>query len=201
MRVGREEVLRLTREMVELSVFLARVEFRPSAHPLRRGFPGRVLATRIAAGATTINVPDTVGYALPQEYAALMDGLYEKCPSRRRGAGAHCHKHLGVPVPTPGAVERGATQVEGRQRIGRAVPAMPRSKKWPWPSDTPGYPPAAGQFVTTEIATNQPDGIELHGTSFRQKAIRQQERLRQESGIPRTGAEGAHDYESCMPAT
>jgi len=116
MRVGREEVLRLTREMVELSVSLCPdVEF--SAMDATRSdvdFLAEVLATAIAAGATTINVPDTVGYALPGEYAALMDRLYEKIPALEDVVlSAHCHNDLGVAVANSlAAVERGATQVE-----------------------------------------------------------------------------------------
>ncbi len=116
MRVDREEVLRLTREMVELSVSLCPdVEF--SAMDATRsdvGFLAEVLGTAIAAGATTINVPDTVGYALPGEYAALMDALYEKVPGLEGVVlSAHCHNDLGVAVANSlAAVERGATQVE-----------------------------------------------------------------------------------------
>ncbi len=103
MRVDREEVLRLTREMVELSVSLCPdVEF--SAMDATRsdvGFLAEVLGTAIAAGATTINVPDTVGYALPGEYAALMDALYEKMPGLEGVVlSAHCHNDLGWRWPT-----------------------------------------------------------------------------------------------------
>jgi 2-isopropylmalate synthase len=59
-------------------------------------------------------VPDTVGYALPTEYAALMDQLYEKTPSLDKVVlSAHCHNDLGVATANSlAAVQRGATQVE-----------------------------------------------------------------------------------------
>ncbi len=77
-------------------------------------FLAEVLATAIEAGATTINVPDTVGYALPTEYAALMDQLYEKVPGLENVVlSVHCHNDLGLAVANSlAAVERGATQVE-----------------------------------------------------------------------------------------
>jgi len=117
MRVTREEVLKLTREMVELSVSLCLGDVEFSAMDATRsdvGFLAEVLATAIAAGATTINVPDTVGYALPTEYAALVDSLYERVPGLEKVVlSAHCHNDLGVAVANSlAAVERGATQVE-----------------------------------------------------------------------------------------
>jgi 2-isopropylmalate synthase len=77
-------------------------------------FLAEVLATAIEAGATTINVPDTVGYALPTEYAALMDQLYLTVPGLDRVVlSVHCHDDLGLAVANSlAAVERGATQVE-----------------------------------------------------------------------------------------
>jgi 2-isopropylmalate synthase len=77
-------------------------------------FLATVLQTAIDAGATTINVPDTVGYTLPSEYAALMDSLYEKAPGLKDVVlSVHCHNDLGLAVANSlAAVERGATQVE-----------------------------------------------------------------------------------------
>lgn len=116
MRIEREEVIELTREMVELCVSLCPdVEF--SAMDATRSdldFLAQVLSTAIEAGATTINVPDTVGYALPSEYAALMEQLYEKVPNLDKVVlSAHCHNDLGVAVANSlAAIEVGATQVE-----------------------------------------------------------------------------------------
>ncbi|HEV8509640.1 MAG TPA: 2-isopropylmalate synthase [Gemmatimonadales bacterium] len=74
----------------------------------------RVVSAAIAEGATTINLPDTVGYTTPVEYAALFRAVRERVPET---AGivlsAHCHDDLGLAVAnTLAAVEAGAGQVE-----------------------------------------------------------------------------------------
>ena len=117
MRKSRAEVLELTREMVELAVSLCPRDVEFSAMDATRsdvGFLAEVLETAVQAGATTINVPDTVGYTLPTEYAALMDQLYEKAPSLEKVVlSVHCHNDLGLATANSlAAVERGATQVE-----------------------------------------------------------------------------------------
>lgn len=117
MRVSRPEVIKMTREMVELSASLCPGDVEFSAMDATRSdgdFLAEVLATAVAAGATTINVPDTVGYSLPGEYAALIDRLYEKIPGLENVVlSAHCHNDLGLAVANSlAAVERGATQVE-----------------------------------------------------------------------------------------
>ena len=117
MRATRTEVIDLARRMVELSVSLCPADVEFSAMDATRSdvdFLSEVLRTAIAAGATTINVPDTVGYTLPTEYAALMDSLYEKVPGLADVVlSVHCHNDLGLAVANSlAAVERGATQVE-----------------------------------------------------------------------------------------
>ena len=78
------------------------------------GFLADVLRVAIAAGATTINVPDTVGYTLPSEFAALIDTLYDMVPELADVVlSVHCHNDLGLAVANSlAAVEHGATQVE-----------------------------------------------------------------------------------------
>ncbi|MEO1015518.1 MAG: 2-isopropylmalate synthase [Pseudomonadota bacterium] len=68
----------------------------------------------IAAGATTINIPDTVGYSYPEEYGALFKRLREAVPGADKVAwSAHCHNDLGLAVANSvSAVMNGATQVE-----------------------------------------------------------------------------------------
>lgn len=79
-----------------------------------RDFLVRIITEVIAAGATTINVPDTVGYASPQEYGQLFTFLRENV----RGAdkvkfSAHCHDDLGMAVANSiAAIQHGADQVE-----------------------------------------------------------------------------------------
>ncbi|MBI4031240.1 MAG: 2-isopropylmalate synthase [Proteobacteria bacterium] len=74
----------------------------------------RAVETAIKAGATTINIPDTVGYAVPEEYGALFRMLIERVPNADRAVfSAHCHNDLGLAVANSlAAVEGGARQVE-----------------------------------------------------------------------------------------
>lgn len=79
-----------------------------------RGFLVRIINEAIKAGATTINVPDTVGYASPEEYGALFRFLKENCTGADRVKfSAHCHDDLGMAVANSiAAVQNGADQVE-----------------------------------------------------------------------------------------
>ncbi|MHB9150371.1 MAG: 2-isopropylmalate synthase [Thermoleophilia bacterium] len=113
----RPEVLELTREMVTLAVSLCPGDVEFSAMDATRSAPdflAQVLQMAIECGATTINVPDTVGYTLPSEFAALIDTLYEKAPGLADVVlSVHCHNDLGLAVANSlAAVEHGATQVE-----------------------------------------------------------------------------------------
>ena len=72
------------------------------------------VAVAIAAGATTINLPDTVGYTTPAEYAALFRTVRERVPETGQVVlSAHCHDDLGLAVANSlAAIEAGAGQVE-----------------------------------------------------------------------------------------
>jgi 2-isopropylmalate synthase len=74
----------------------------------------RVFEGAIAAGATTINVPDTVGYATPEEYASLLRSLMERIPNSDKVVwSVHCHDDLGLAVANSlAAVQVGAGQIE-----------------------------------------------------------------------------------------
>ncbi|HYH05405.1 MAG TPA: 2-isopropylmalate synthase, partial [Bacillota bacterium] len=74
----------------------------------------RIFGAVIKAGATTINVPDTVGYAMPTEFAKLIRYLKENTPGIDQvGLSVHCHNDLGLAVANSiVAVENGADQVE-----------------------------------------------------------------------------------------
>ncbi len=115
------EVKADTRAMVGLSVALARehpeadVEF--SAMDASRSDPAflaEVLGIAVEAGATTINIPDTVGYAQPLEFGDFIRELYRLCPALRDVVvSCHCHDDLGLAVANSlAAVRAGATQVE-----------------------------------------------------------------------------------------
>jgi 2-isopropylmalate synthase len=77
-------------------------------------YMAEVIAIALEEGATTINVPDTVGYALPGEYAAMFTRLYELVPGLREVVvSVHCHDDLGLAVANSLAgVQAGCRQVE-----------------------------------------------------------------------------------------
>jgi 2-isopropylmalate synthase len=116
LRMSRERVL----EEVDRAVRHARrygddVEF--SAEDATRsdwGFLVQVFEAALAAGATTLNVPDTVGYATPEEFAALIAHLRSSVAGIDRARiSAHCHDDLGLAVANSlAAVKAGARQVE-----------------------------------------------------------------------------------------
>lgn len=74
----------------------------------------RAVETAIAAGARTINIPDTVGYAVPEEYAALIAMLLNRVPNADQAIfSVHCHNDLGLAVANSlAAVNAGARQIE-----------------------------------------------------------------------------------------
>src|SRR6185503_6996086 len=77
-------------------------------------FMAEVIQIAIDEGATTINVPDTVGYTMPEEYAEMFRRLYELVPDLRNVVvSVHCHNDLGLAVANSLAgVTAGARQVE-----------------------------------------------------------------------------------------
>jgi 2-isopropylmalate synthase len=74
----------------------------------------RCVEAAIAAGASTINIPDTVGYAIPEEYAALIKGVMDRVPNADKAIfSVHCHNDLGLAVANSlAAVRAGARQIE-----------------------------------------------------------------------------------------
>jgi 2-isopropylmalate synthase len=74
----------------------------------------RCVETAIKAGAQTVNIPDTVGYAVPDEFAALVAMLIERVPNIDKAViSIHCHNDLGLAVANSlAAVSAGARQVE-----------------------------------------------------------------------------------------
>ena len=114
--ISRGECLDRAVAAVERAVrYTADVEF--SAEDATRtdvDFLCQVMEAAIAAGATTINIPDTVGYTHPAEYRAIMDALFSRVKGIERAVvSVHCHNDLGLAVAnTLAAVEGGARQVE-----------------------------------------------------------------------------------------
>jgi 2-isopropylmalate synthase len=116
LKMSREQVLDRVFAMVKLAKgFTSDVEF--SAEDATRSdwdYLVQVFAKAIEAGATTLNVPDTVGYTTPGEYAALMAHLQEHVPGIENVViSVHCHNDLGMATAnTLAAVAAGARQVE-----------------------------------------------------------------------------------------
>jgi 2-isopropylmalate synthase len=91
------------------------VEFSPEdAGRSETDFLCRVLEAVIAAGATTVNIPDTVGYNLPHQFGELIRTLIERVPNSDKAVfSVHCHNDLGLAVGNSlSAVLNGARQVE-----------------------------------------------------------------------------------------
>src|SRR6201994_3125719 len=112
----REDVKGLARASVAQARALCEdVEFSPmDATRADREFTAEVLQIAIDEGATTINIPDTVGYAMPQEYAAFLTDLYRMVPGLADVVlSVHCHDDLGLAVANSFAgIQAGARQVE-----------------------------------------------------------------------------------------
>jgi 2-isopropylmalate synthase len=91
------------------------VEFSPmDASRSEPDYLYRMLEVAIEAGATTVNIPDTVGYATPQEFGALIQGIFDNVPNIDKAVvSVHCHNDLGLAVANSlEAIRKGARQVE-----------------------------------------------------------------------------------------
>lgn len=116
LRKSRSEVLEITGEMVAYAKsFVQDVEFSPEdAGRSEPEFLYEVLERAIAAGATTINIPDTVGYTTPGEFGALIKGIKDHVPNIDQAIiSVHGHNDLGLAVANfLEAVKNGARQLE-----------------------------------------------------------------------------------------
>ncbi|MBX6313128.1 MAG: 2-isopropylmalate synthase [Isosphaeraceae bacterium] len=122
--IHREHKLRMTKEqIIERAVqsvrraksYCADVEFSPEdAARTEIDFLCEVVTAAIEAGASTVNIPDTVGYATPTQYAGVIRTLKERVPNIDQAIlSVHCHNDLGLAVANSLAgCEAGARQVE-----------------------------------------------------------------------------------------
>jgi len=112
----RDEILELSRQMVARArKYADDVEYSPmDASRTEPEFIYRIVEAVIEAGATTVNIPDTVGYAVPQEFGDLIEGIFNNVPNIDKAVvSVHCHNDLGLAVANSlEAVRRGARQVE-----------------------------------------------------------------------------------------
>jgi 2-isopropylmalate synthase len=113
---AKEEIVRQARDSVALARTLVDdVEFSPEdASRTEPEFLAEVVQAVIEAGAGTVNIPDTVGYAYPDDYASLITYLKAKVKDIARAViSVHCHNDLGLAVANSlAAVRAGARQVE-----------------------------------------------------------------------------------------
>jgi 2-isopropylmalate synthase len=115
---ARDEILRLAVDGVRRAKsFVPDVEFSPEdGSRTEPDFLVQVCRAVVAAGATTVNIPDTVGWAVPDQYGVLIQHLYDAVPEFQSGqavVSVHCHNDLGLAVANSlAAVGHGARQVE-----------------------------------------------------------------------------------------
>jgi len=116
LKISREEALAQVGESVRLArSYVDDIEFSPEdATRSDPQFLCQMVAVAIEAGATTINVPDTVGYTTPEEYGDLFRMLIERVPGADKVIfSSHCHDDLGLAVAnTLAAIQAGVRQVE-----------------------------------------------------------------------------------------
>jgi 2-isopropylmalate synthase len=116
LKMAKEEILRRAVEGVKRAKgYCADVEFSPEdAARTELDFLAEVVERTVEAGATTINIPDTVGYAMPSQYAAAIAHLKKQVRGIDRVVlSVHCHDDLGLAVANSlAAVVEGARQVE-----------------------------------------------------------------------------------------
>ena len=116
LKMDREEVIRTAIESVKYAKSLTdNVEFSAEdASRSDRDFLCKVLEAAIGAGATTVNIPDTVGYALPNEFGELIAYIKAHTPNIHRAViSVHCHNDLGLATAnTMAGLISGARQAE-----------------------------------------------------------------------------------------
>ena len=114
LKMAKEEIVRRAQEGIRRARgYCEDVEFSPEdAARTELDFLTEVVLASIDAGATTINIPDTVGYAVPAEFGATIRHLKQRVDGRAV-ISVHCHNDLGLAVAnTLAAVAEGARQVE-----------------------------------------------------------------------------------------
>jgi 2-isopropylmalate synthase len=118
LRKGKEEIIKISVASIKQARgYVSDVEFSPEdASRTELEFLEEIVHAAIEAGATTINLPDTVGYAMPEGYGHIFSHLIAKLPIIRQKnviLSAHCHDDLGMAVANSlAAVQHGARQVE-----------------------------------------------------------------------------------------
>jgi 2-isopropylmalate synthase len=117
LRMSKEQVLETAERAIRYAKqYFDKIEFSPEdAGRTELDYLCEVVAMAIRAGATVINIPDTVGYMTPQEFGNIFKTLRERVPGIERvQLSAHCHDDLGMATANAlAAILNGADQVEG----------------------------------------------------------------------------------------
>ncbi len=118
LRKAFDEIIALSKRSIEHArQYVEDVEFSPEdGSRTELNYLVDITAAAIEAGATTINIPDTVGYAVPEEYGHIFAHMREQLPQIDRDGivlSSHCHNDLGLAVANSiAAVQNGAKQIE-----------------------------------------------------------------------------------------
>ena len=193
LRITRDQCVVQAREAIELAKSLCEdVEFSPEdATRTDPDFLCRVLDAVVEAGATTLNIPDTVGYTVPTEFGELI-AMIRRCVKgiEKVTISAHCHNDLGLAVANAlAAVGAGARQVEctingigeraGNASLEEIVMAMRvRPDRYPYETGVVGEQIFAASQMLSEIT-----GIPVQPN----KAITGRNAFAHEAGIHQDG--------------
>jgi 2-isopropylmalate synthase len=116
LKKSRDEVMQMACSAVARAKCLTdNIEFSPmDASRTRPEYLYQILEAVIKAGATTVNIPDTVGYSIPTEFGCLIAGIFKNVSNISQSVvSVHCHNDLGLAVANSlEAVRNGARQVE-----------------------------------------------------------------------------------------
>jgi len=216
LRKGKEEILRLSVDSIKhAKSFTPDVEFSPEdASRTELEFLEEIVAAAIEAGATTINLPDTVGYAIPKTYGEMFAHLIAKLPQiRDKGVvlSSHCHNDLGLAVANSlAAVEGGARQIECTingigERAGNAALeeiVMALRTRADYFASVLAQPPTTGIDSTRIIPVSRMVSTLTGLLVQRNKAIVGENAFAHESGIHQDGMlKYRETYEIMNPAT
>ena len=208
LRRAKEEILKMAVEAVKYARRLVGdVEFSPEdASRTEPDFLCQVVEAVITAGATTVNIPDTVGYSAPSEFGAVIAIIRERVPNIDQAViSVHCHNDLGLATANSlAAVHNGARQVECTvngigERAGNAaleelvMTIATRRDLFPYRTGI-----ATKQIWTTSRLVSTLTGIRVQ----RNKAIVGENAFRHEAGIHQDGVLKAKEtYEIIRPET
>lgn len=116
LKKSRDEILETSRKMVARAKgYTQDIEFSPmDASRTDINYLYQIVEAVIEAGATTVNIPDTVGYAIPDEWGKRISGIFKNVPNINKAViSVHCHNDLGLAVANSlEAVRCGARQIE-----------------------------------------------------------------------------------------